>query len=254
MVEWFDCHAEIGRRIIPNPIQVADAAGLAALYAEIGVQRALVVHARMYQDAPQVSNPLVVAETQAFPQFEPTWAVLPPQTGEQGTPAEFVAAMRAHGVRALWAFPTDHEYLLNAVTFGPLFEEMRARKIPLLVKVAALGLHPAGWANLGTLLSEAPGLRMAVVLASVWGQDRYFRPLIERYPGLHLITSLYNLEGGIPAFCTRYGSERLLFGTSFPDCQPGGAMMTLLHSGISEDHVRAIAGGNLQRLLEEVSL
>jgi predicted TIM-barrel fold metal-dependent hydrolase len=240
--------------MVPNPLQVADAGGLAALYDEIGIGRALVLHARMYQDAAQVGNALVSAETQGFPQFAPTWALLPPHTGEQGTPQQLLAAMHEQGVGALWAFPTDHEYLLNAVTFGPIFEEMTARKIPLLVKMASLGTHPAGWANLATLLADVPGLRVIVVLPTVWGQDRYFRPLIERYPGLHLVTSMYLLEGGLAAFCDRYGPERLLFGTSYPDCQPGGALLTLLHAGLPDDYVQAIAGGNLHRLLREVSL
>ena len=246
-MEWFDCHAEIGRRTMPGALQAPDAAALAALYDEIGVQRALVVHAAMYEIHPENGNARVLTETAPYPRFTPAWAIMPPQTEELGNIPAFLTGMRAAGVRALWAFPTG--YLLNALTFGPLFEEMVARRIPLLLKVGAVG-----WPALHALMTEMPALRVVAILSTVWGEDRYFRPLLERFTGFHIATSMYLLEGGVKALCERYGPRQLLFGTGFPDCQPGGSQFSLRYAGLRDDQLAAIAGGNLTRLLEEVTL
>ncbi len=249
MIEWFDCCAEIGRRSVPSPLQAPDAAGLAAVYGEIGIGRALVAHAMLTEMNSAAGNARALAALDGYPQLAPAWSILPPQTEEMGTVTEFLAAMRAARVRALWAIPDG--YLLNMLTFGPLFEELAARRIPLFLRVANLG----GWDPLTRLLAEAPaGLRLAVVLPGVWGQERFFRPLIERYRNLHLITSLFMVAGAFRSHADRYGVDQLLFGTDFPYTQPGGTMLMLRHSGLADAQIAAIAGGNLRRLLEEVRL
>ncbi len=129
-MEWFDCHAEIGRRALPGWLQAPDAAALAALYGEIGIQRALVVHSAMYELHAQTGNQRVLEEVAAYPQFAPAWALLPQATEELGDADHFLTGMRKAGVRALWAFPTG--YSINARTFGSLYEEMVSRHIPAL--------------------------------------------------------------------------------------------------------------------------
>jgi len=246
-VEWFDCHAEIGRRTVPGPLQAPDAAALAALYSEIGIQRALLTHTSMYEIHALTGNTRILQEVAHHPQFSPTWAILPPATEELRDADHFLAGMRKSGVSALWAFPTG--YSLNTNTFGSLYEEMVARHIPLFVKVGAVG-----WAGITSLLAEVKGLNVVAILPTVWGEDRYFRPLVEHYPGFHICTSMYMLEGGVKAFVDRYGPFQLLFGSSFPDCQPGGSYFSLLCAGLKEQDLVAIAGGNLRHLLEEVRL
>ena len=86
------------------------------------------------------------------------------------------------------------------------------------------------------------------------GQDRYFRPLIERYPRFYVDTTRYECDGGIAAFCRKYGPERMLFGSGFPDIPFFGGVLTLMHADIPDGAKEAIAGGNLRRLLEEVAL
>lgn len=246
-MEWFDCHAEIGRRAVPGPLQAPDAAALASLYNEIGIKRALVVHSSMYEIHAFTGNARMLKEVADYPQFSPTWAILPPVTEELRDADHFLTGMRHAGVRALWGFPTG--YAINASTFGSLYEEMVARHIPLFVKVSAVG-----WPAITALLADVRRLKVVAILPSVWGEDRYFRPLIEHYSGFHLCTSMYLLEGGVKAFVDKYGPFQLLFGSSFPDCQPGGSYFSLLNAGLKEEDLVAIAGGNLRHLLEEVRL
>ena len=211
-----------------------------------GAGEALVYHTSMLEDAPEVGNPRVVEETAGQPRLHPTWAILPPQTGELGTADEFLAGMKKHGVRALRAYPDEDRYLLNGVTFGPLLEEMTARRIPLI-------LGP-NWRLVTDVLAEFPGLTVMVVRHGSWGDDRYFRPLMERYEGLYVDTSRYQLDHGIVDHVGKYGPDRMLYGSAAPELQMGAAMMMLAHADIDESAKAAIAGGNLRRLLGEVKL
>jgi predicted TIM-barrel fold metal-dependent hydrolase len=136
---------------------------------------------------------------------------------------------------------------------GGLFEEMSDRGIPLFIdrsEVAGGGLY----ALADRVLQDFPKLRLCVVGHGSWGEDRYFRPLMERYPNFMVDTSRYELDGGIEEVCRTYGPDRLLFGTRFPETPMGGPILTLLHAEISEADRKLIAGGNLRRILEGMRL
>ena len=245
-MEFFDVNAGFGT---PQLAPIKPAETPAVLLEEMdfeGVSEALVYHTAMRDDHPLWGNELVVEATAGHPRLHPTWAILPPQTEELGTVEEFLAGMKRYGVKALRAFPTPHRYLLNGTTFGPLFEEMRARRIPLIV--------PGDWPMVEGLLRDFPDLTVIANQLSNHGQDRYFRPLIERYPRFYVDTTRYECDGGIAAFCRKYGPERMLFGSGFPDIPFFGGVLTLMHADIPDGAKEAIAGGNLRRLLEEVAL
>jgi hypothetical protein len=199
-----------------------------------------------------VGNPLVVEQIAAAgaprghptPALHPTWAILPPQTDWEA--AAFLAGMKAQGVRALRAYPEEHRYRLDALTLGPLLEELVARKIPLF-------LGPR-WQEAADVLRDFPKLTLVVVDHSDWGDDRLFRPLIERFPRLHLDTSNYQLERGLSDFVRKYGPDRLLYGSGSPNFQMGAALLTLAQADMPEEAKAAVAGGNLRRLLSEVRL
>ncbi len=99
-----------------------------------------------------------------------------------------------------------------------------------------------------------PKLTLIFVGHGCWGEDRYFRPMIEKYENMYIDTSRYEVDGGIAEFCRIYGPYRMLFGTNFPYTPMAGAMMTLMHADIPDDAKEAVASGNLQRILSEVRL
>lgn len=117
-------------------------------------------------------------------------------------------------------------------------------KIPLILD--------GDWNLITELLQEFPRLTVVANPTSSWGQDRSFRPLIEKYPNFYITTTRYELDGGIKAFCDRYGPERMLFGTGFPELNMGGPVLTLLCADIPDEYKIAIGSGNLTRLLGEV--
>ena len=253
-MKLFDCNAVFGVYSVP-PTQRADTVcDLLDEMSYCGIDRALVRQAAQLDETPVVGNPLVCEQIAGHPGLEAAWVILPFQTGEMGTLPEFIAGMGANGVRSLWAYPSKHRYLLNATTCGDLFDEMVARRIPLFLPKEEQSGAFAGWALAEAVLSDFPKLRLVVVGHGSWGEDRYFRPLMERYEHFYTDTSRYELDGGIAEVCKRYGPERLLFGTAFPGTSMGAAMLTLLHCDMPDEYKEAVAAGNLERLLGEVNL
>jgi len=253
-LEFFDCNALYGIPSVPCLEQAKRVGDLLEEMEWAGVSRALVRHTAMIDESPVVGNRLIVEETAPHPSLCPSWAILPPQTGELGTPDEFLASMAQAGVRALWTYPSRHRYTLDGVTLGPLFEHLVARRVPLFIERGETSRGLSGWELAGAVLQEFPELILVVVGHGSWGEDRYLRPLLEAYEGLHIDTSRYELDGGIADLCRRFGPERLLFGSAFPYTSPGGAMLTLAHADIADEEKQKIAAGNLDRLLSEVRL
>jgi hypothetical protein len=243
-MDWFDCNCGFGIPAKPFGSVFATAAELLDELDFCGVGEALVVHIAQQFESPQTGNQLVLTEIADQPRLHPAWAILPPQT--EWDVASFVDGIKRHGVGALRAYPEEDRYLLNGLTFGPLLEELVGRRIPLFV-----GPY---WQTVADLLGDFPELTLVVVDHGNWGDDRFFRPLIDRYPRLHLDTSSYQLERGLADFVRRYGPDRLLYGSGSPNIQMGAALLTLAHADIPDAAKVAIAGENLRRLLSEVRL
>ncbi len=253
-MDLFDCHLEFGRRAVPPLRFAADASAAVTLLRELGVARALAVHCSMHELHPAIGNARVVAETRGTP-LEPTWALLPPCTGELGTTDAFLAGMRDAGVRAVWVYPRSGRFALTRATLEPLLSALVAHRVPLLLNMMSDGPTGVGWPELTAFLAECPAeLRVLAIIHQFWGEDRYFRPLLAAHSGLHLGINAYLPADGIATLVRDYGAARFLYGSSYPEHQPGGSLLALLHAGLPDDATAAIAGGNLARLLSEVTL
>jgi uncharacterized protein len=241
----FDCNVFFGlpARQPPAPVGTADA--LLAEMDRAGVGRALVWHIAQHDVAPQTGNDLLAQGIAPHPRLVGCWTVLPNQAREFSPPGELFDQMRQHRVAAVRVFPDSHRYLLNAVSMGDLLEAMVARRIPLLLSVR----RGISWRGVYDVLAEFPTLTAVVCDHGCWGEDRMFRPLLERYPNVAVDTAQYLLDGGIEALVADYGASRLLYGSGFPESYFGGMIMALRHAQIPPEAKDAIAHGNLEQLL-----
>ena len=254
-IAYYDCNVSIGApdQGVYRPCTTAEE--LIAEMDWVGVDRALVHHALMRDQSPVVGNQVLVETIAGQPRLAGTWAILPPQTGELPTGDAFFDAMSAHEVRALWTFPDDHRYLLSRLVFGRFLDEVSERRIPLFVPRHAGGpRHPDMWKLVYGLLEEYPSLTLVVAAHGPWGEDRYFRPLLERYKRFYLDISRYELDCGLHDLVSANGPGRLLYGSHFPHHAMGGPRLMTAQAEMPQDAREAIAGGNLQHLLEEVTL
>lgn len=248
-MNFFDCNAFIGRpahRDIYPPV-----AGAADLLAEMdfcGVERSLIWHIAQMEASAPTGNALLAESIKGQPRLQGCWAILPNQAREFPPFDVFLEQMRQAQVTALRTFPLNHHFTLNRLSLASWLEPAEAHRIPVFISVR----WGASWDMVYTLLAECPDLVCVICDHGCWGEDRHFRPLIERYPNVYIDTALYMLDGGIEAFVADYGPERMLFGSGFPTGYLGGMMLAIQHAQISTAAREAIAGKNLERILAEV--
>lgn len=250
----FDCNASFGRPMI-RPLRYAETAeDLLREMDFYGIEEALVFHSRQRDDSPVVGNEILREEIEGHQRLHGTFMVLPPQTGELGTPEEMIERMRSKNIRAFRAFPSEHKYLMTKTALGRLYEVMVERNIPLFISMKESCGGISGWYLIEKILSDVPDLTLVVTEHGSWGHDRFFRPLIEKYENLYLEISRYELDGGIRDFCAEYGAERLLFGTGYPQWNPGGPILMLAQADITRREREKIARENLVRILGRVKI
>lgn len=206
-----------------------------------GVDEAMVFNNRFEGEDASVTNPDNVAFCRASPRLHPVWHILPPQTDFPVDP--FLDGMRRSGIRLLAAAPDAHRYLLNGLTFGPLFECLVEKNIPLYVD--------PNWERITALLKDFPRLLLIVTQVGPWGLDRYIRPVLDAYAGVHLETSALELDGGLPRLVNRYGAGRFLFGSGYHHHAMGGPSLMLRNLDIARSDKERIGHGNLERLIDQ---
>jgi predicted TIM-barrel fold metal-dependent hydrolase len=248
-MQFFDCNAFIGLPAQRKAYEPAATAGdILAEMDYCGVERALVWHIAQLDASPHLGNRLVAEAIQAQPRLYGCWSILPNQAREYPPFETFLAQMQANRIAGLRAFPIDHHFFLNEVAMGSWLRPMVEHRIPFFISVE----RGANWDIVYQLMAEFPDLVCVLCDHGCWGEDRRFRPLVERYPNFYVDTSQYLLDGGIEAFVSDYGAGRMLYGSSFPSLHFGGMMLALKHARIPEAAKDAIAGKNLERILAEV--
>jgi hypothetical protein len=245
-MKFFDCNCSYGRAARPPDRYAASPAELVKEMNFCGIDAAMVFHTNQRFASPVVWNPVVSRDLKRQRRLHPVWAILPPACGELPPPEELLQKMKSAGVRALWAFPQEHRFRLDGLSFRDLFPLMVQRKIPLFTK--------ENLTSLKELLIDCPELTIVAVNQGPHSLNRHLWPLMDSFPNLLVDTSGLLVEGVIEAICERYGPGRLLFGTAFPDNCAGGALLRLARADLDEKSRALIAGGNLQRLLDEVKL
>lgn len=249
-MDFFDANIFIGCPPTKVYQPVANSDELMQELAKRRISKALVWHIAQYEYSPDEGNRILVKEIAGKNRLLGCWTILPPQTGEvikQG----FFLEMKKNEIVALRAFPEYHRYILNRVVFGNFLEEIVERSIPLMLSLN----RGITWQNIYQLLSEFPNLTCILCDIGIWGVDRYIWPLLEKYPTLYLETSLLSLENyGLEATVQRFGSDKIVFGSGFPERYPESAMLQLLHADIPEYDKKKIAGLNLENLIAKVKL
>lgn len=254
-IAYFDCNASFGSPASGTfgPCPSADA--LLEEMDWVGVKHALVHHALMRDQSPAVGNDILCRAIADRPRLQGSWAILPPQTGELPTGTAFFEAMAEEGIRALWAFPQKHRYILARRVFDTFLDAVAEMHIPLFIPRDAGGDKPHDtWHLVYQLLEDYPSLTVVIAAHGPWGEDRFFRPLLERYASFYLDISRYELDGGLHDLVEKYGPEHLLYGSNFPEHAMGGPRMMVANGQLDDAARHAIAGDNLRRLLEEVEL
>ncbi len=246
----FDANCMLGRRVAP--VGRAGTATVEWLLAEmdrLGIADALVYHGLALDGHPARGNAGLLDEIRLQPRLHAAWILLP-NTGELPPPARLIDEMRAAGVRAARIHPGHHRFDLSIAALGDLLEALEEARIPLFVDFdrPRWSRGATDWRGLVDIAGRHPHLPIVLVGAGIDAPRNLF-PIWPRYPNLYLETSYYQVHQGLSEIASRFGPERLLFGTGLPGRAAGPPLAQLASEPLSADWRVAIGGNTLHALL-----
>jgi uncharacterized protein len=209
---------------------------------------AIVRHRACIDNAPYFGNQVLSEEITGQTNLLQAWVLTP-----DGCEPEFdievsVRTMLAQGVRIAWMHPQEHLFSVRPWCSGPMYAVLQAARLPLMVEYDQLTAD-----EIHDICTAFPRLRLLLLNSPRLGRNRLLYPLLEQHPYLGLCFGpLLSVHGGFTDLCQRFGSERWVFGSGYPNAEGGAALAGLLYSGLSEDAVNAIASENIERWLAEV--
>lgn len=214
-----------------------------------GIDSAVVYHQTMLDVSPEYGNRKISIEAGKYPdRLIASWTLLPSLTDEEFEAGRLFDGMRSNKVKFLRAYPDENRFFLNSETMGETITELIAGNVPLFLS------PKSGWEYIYGILKEYPKLTVIINNYGPWSPDRYLYPLMKIYPNVYFETGDYQTDGAIEKICTKFGSERLLFGSEFPVNNIGGPLASLLGARITNEEKEKIAFGNVERLMKEVAL
>jgi hypothetical protein len=252
-IEFFDANVAIGPRKVIFPGQDWPPGDVFPRLAECGITASLVHHTAAVEDNPVTGNALLMdalrgQEIAGVKDVHPVWAVLPFTTNEQGAPDELRGALKSAGVKGVLLYPAAQGFSNAAWCAGTLYDLLEGMRMPTFVR---FNPQDFTWNELHDLLTAHP--RLPVILREVsYAIDRTLYALLERFPNLGVETAKYLPFRGIEEIVRRFGAGRLVFGSEAPFLSPGAAVAPVLTAAISDADKRAIAAGNLRRLVGDI--
>jgi predicted TIM-barrel fold metal-dependent hydrolase len=250
-MEFIDCNAAYGMDVAADDLRPAHTVDvLRAEMARAGVAKAVVWRVEQFGGSPVTANDLLAADIKCAKDLFGTWAIIPTHTHELPDPDKMPALMKAANVIGWRLFPSKSRFLPRAFVLRDWLEFAVERAIPIFVNTA----HGTSLADLADIMNEFPQLTVVLTYASDWPSDRFWRPFVAEYPNLYIDLAPCITDGGVESFVAEYGSSRLLYGSGFPWSYFGANMLMVRHAGIPEPDRAAIAGGNMARIISEVSL
>jgi hypothetical protein len=252
---FFDCDCLVGRP--KKPLEgtakgiVPDVADLASEMKRLGIARALVRHRACIEATPESGNDMLLEEIRGHANLVPAWHLSPDGIEGQWDPAAAVKDMLARGVRAAWTLAQGRDaapFLLDPWCAGELLAALQTHHVPLLLSSSDVPPN-----TLHDLLEAFPRLPVVLLDLPRHGRSQPLYRLMTLHDNLLLCLSPgYSVHEGIEDLCRRFGARRLLFGSGYPLYEGGAAVAMLTYAEIPDADRRAIAGENLQRLLDEV--
>jgi hypothetical protein len=236
--EWdlFDVNVRVG----PSGVHGELALGTAGLLEEMDrfhIRSAVVSHWTAEEYDATTGNQAM--QRDLHPRLTPAWATLPDEVSLASLEALSPAAVR------LTPGLTQHNFATAPWCAGPLFEYLQENAVVTLISRSDFE-----WQPLALLAENFP--RLPLVLLDIgYRADRHLFPLLRRFPMLHFDSATYLAHRQLETYVSQYGSDRLLYGSRLPLYTPASALGVLASARMPEADRRAIAGGNLRRLLAQ---
>ena len=168
--------------------------------------------------------------------------VLPDVRYELQEGMDYLEKIISSGIKAFKLYPNSMNHGLDPFYLGDLAGFMMDKKVPLLID-----LQETNWKDLKEVLKVFPTLNMILCNTS-WDTNRYLFPLMSKYKNLHFDISSNQANDILKTCKKHFGTDRALFGTSYPNKVMGGLKAMVEYSGLTDDDKNNISYKNAVRL------
>ncbi|PYV14463.1 MAG: hypothetical protein DMG07_11910 [Acidobacteria bacterium] len=163
----------------------------------------------------------------------------------------FTSWVKEAKIRSVRMVPGAHNYPFRDWVVKRWLDWFAAEKIPVWLPTEygiiteTVHLNPS---EAHDTVKAHPNLN--VVLSEVhYGHVGWALPLIRSLPNISIEISRFVIADPIARLMKAVGEERILFGSRFPSQYIAPHIYTLHHSGLSDETLKKICSGNLERLL-----
>ncbi|GAG70498.1 unnamed protein product [marine sediment metagenome] len=211
-----------------------------------GIEEALVYHIVARDADPALGNRLLHEEIAGNDRLHPVWVVIPHHTGEMPKPKKLLKKMDARGVKAVRMYPTKDQqsFSLEEWNSGELLGALEEARVPLILEIEIVW-----WEAVARILKNHPKLPVIIADAN-YRHNRFTYPLFKKYKNLCVETTRHFGAGVYEDIVGKFGSHPILFGTNMPRYTGTAAVSMLTYADIPLKDKKAIAGGNLRKLLK----
>ncbi len=245
----------IGRLEYPGPRSFYTVQRLVKEMKYYGIDKAVVFHTLSWRYDPKVGNYKLLEEINNYNQLYPCWTLLPPATAETGSVEEVTSEVTHNDIRAVRLFPGDHNYELKEWIIGELLSALEKYRIPVWINVCnpATYQEQINWDDIFNICSIHHNLPI-ILAKTAFTLQRKLYPLMNKHSNVLLELSDFIMYRGLEDIVSRYGAERLLFGTWMPINDPGAPIMAVTYADIKREEKELIAYGNLENLFMKVKI
>lgn len=237
-VPTFDACVALGRRF-DRYVREDTVEGTLGVMDKAGVEKALVYSPHAIDFDAEEGNALLMEQIQGQARLVPQFAVNPSYDDMNA----FASTLHELGVRSVRMSPFKHRYPFRDWVVGPWMEWLASENLPLWLDAAQfdpVDLHDtaSGFPDATIVLSEVHYAHIGWAL-----------PMLKDLPNLSIELSRFLIPDGVNTLIDAIGVERIMFGSRFPDSPMAPMLYSLHRSGLSDEELRAICSGNLERLL-----
>jgi len=267
--EVFDCNCTVGfpRNARPPQRCFRSAHDLLTEMDYFGISEALIADCRaslrmFYME--QINDQLLRWVDEGGGRLHACWTWSVTQRAASPDAKGAVERMLARDVKAVRLLPSRlNPDLVNAWICGGLLAALEERRIPVFLERTELEsrlgfdvsvdvpLRGFSVDSVYRICQDYPSL--PVIAMWMGGDPDIVVPLLESCPNLHLDFPSLPHHKHFEMYLRIGGAQRLLYGSGLPRSNPAKAMAVVNYSSASVEEKRLIFGGNLRRLLMEVS-
>lgn len=230
-----------------------------------GIEKALVSHSisgyvgDSGDSVPILGNQMMANEVRGHDRLFAAWSVIPDRHNKEIAKEN----LRRHKVRAIRLFPggegTDGYYVITDWVIGDLFEKLERLRLPVILQTGTGGTsfeYFPSWywdkiREISKKHSDAPIVLTRLSHSDVKMIHEIFN---QKLDNVFLDLSSYHTMNAIEDIVSKYGAEKLLFGTWMPFQDPGQSIAAITYADISLKDKEMIAAGNLEKLIEGVEV